>query len=145
MPDAGRSENFFIARVSDEVVWSRGFGDRETSQLATSVTVDGTGVIYVTGTFWGTIDVGGGVQLTNRSDDLAAFLLTLDESGSLLSADEIKGDGNAVLWTAAAATTPAGHTYIAGEVSGTIDVPGIDAPLEGGTGKGFFVQLANDR
>ncbi|XYH98350.1 hypothetical protein ACMHYB_00860 [Sorangium sp. So ce1128] len=35
LPDAGESENFFIARVSNKgVVWSRGFGDATESQIA---------------------------------------------------------------------------------------------------------------
>lgn len=146
MPNAGGGENFFIMRVSgDDVVWSRGFGDREGSQLATSVVVGNAGEIHVTGTFFGTIDLGGGARLTNPSENFAAFVLTLDERGNLLSASELKGaDGNAILWASATATTPAGHTYVAGEISGAIDVVGLDEPIEGGNGNGFLLRLAED-
>ncbi|WP_437478171.1 hypothetical protein WME75_29765 [Sorangium sp. So ce1014] len=148
LPDAGETENFFIARVSDDgVVWSRGFGDATESQVAAGVAVDEGGSIYVTGEFTGAIALGSAGMLTT-SRKRAGFLMRLDAQGNLISAARFEGDGSVALRVVAASGTSGEPLYVAGAVTGTLDLPGLDKPL-GSDGDpeshGFVARLSGMR
>ncbi|WP_437730895.1 hypothetical protein [Sorangium sp. So ce1335] len=147
VPDAGETENFFIARVSEAgVVWSRGFGDATADQTAAGVTVDAAGSIYVTGTFAGEIALGSAGSLTTDRKG-AGFLMRLDSRGNLLSATKLEGDGTVGLRVVATDGAPGAPLYVAGEVTGTLDL-GLPTPL-GSTGDraqhGFIARLSGVR
>ncbi|XYH94203.1 hypothetical protein ACMHYB_41155 [Sorangium sp. So ce1128] len=149
LPGAGDTENFFIARVSESgVVWSRGFGDATADQTATGVAVDEAGTIYVAGHFEGEIALGSAGTLT--TDRRAGFLMRLDSRGNLVSAAKFEGNGAVALRVVAAGRAPDAPLYVAGEVTGTLDL-GLDKPLgsdggDGDTGShGFIVRLSDVR
>ncbi|XXT16053.1 hypothetical protein WME94_38055 [Sorangium sp. So ce429] len=153
LPDAGDTENFFIARVSESgVVWSRGFGDATADQTATAVAVDDAGSIYVTGHFEGAIPLGStGALMTDRN---AGFLMRLDSRGNLVSAAKFEGNGAVALRGVAAGRAPDAPLYVAGEVTGTLDLLGLDEPLGSGDddsddgdpgSHGFIVRLSGMR
>ncbi|MGK3960539.1 hypothetical protein WMF01_08145 [Sorangium sp. So ce1667] len=154
LPDAGDTENFFIARVSESgVMWSRGFGDATADQTATAVAVDDAGAIYVTGHFTGAIPLGSTGALT--TDRNAGFLMRLDSRGNLVSAAKFEGNGAVALRGVAAGRAPDAPLYVAGEVMGTLDLLGLDEPLGSGGGDdsddgdpgshGFIMRLSGMR
>ncbi|WP_437752686.1 hypothetical protein [Sorangium sp. So ce1389] len=153
LPDAGDTENFFIARVSESgVVWSRGFGDATADQTATAVAVDDAGSIYVTGHFEGAIALGSAGTL--MAERRAGFLMRLDSRGNLVSAARFQGNGAVALRGVAAGRAPGAPLYVAGEVTGTLDL-GLDEPLGSGGdddsddgdpgSRGFIVRLSGVR
>lgn len=154
LPDAGDTENFFIARVSESgVVWSRGFGDASADQTATAVAVDDAGSIYVTGHFEGAIALGSAGTLV--AERRAGFLMRLDSRGNLVSAARFQGNGAVALRGVATGRAPGAPLYVAGEVTGTLDL-GLDEPLGSGGGDddsddgdsgshGFIVRLSGMR
>ncbi|WP_437686194.1 hypothetical protein [Sorangium sp. So ce176] len=147
IPDAGETENFFIARVSETgVVWSRGFGDATEDQTAAGVAVDGAGAIYVTGQFRGEIALGSAGKLaTDRKG--AGFLMRLDPRGNLVSATKLEGDGAVGLRVVATGRTPGAPLYVAGAVTGTLDL-GLPKPLGSASDpeqRGFIARLSGVR
>ncbi|WP_437567298.1 hypothetical protein [Sorangium sp. So ce542] len=148
LPDAGETENLFIARVSDDrVVWSRGFGDATESQIAAGVAVDEAGSIYVTGEFTGALPLGGAGSLTT-SRKRAGFLLRLDARGNLVSAAQLEGDGTVALRVVAANGGSGDPLYVAGAVTGTLELPGLDEPLGSDSdpeSHGFIARLSGMR
>ncbi|WP_437752687.1 hypothetical protein [Sorangium sp. So ce1389] len=145
MPDAGNTDNVFVARVSKYgAVWSRGFGDASTAQRASGVTVDGAGSIHVTGLFSGELDLGSALKLAAPAGKQAGFLMKLDAAGQLISASKLEGD-TADLQVIVAAGAAGGPLVVAGNVAGTLDLDLGD--LLGGNAdagpRGFVSRLAD--
>ncbi|WP_437660602.1 hypothetical protein [Sorangium sp. So ce1182] len=145
MPDAGNTDNVFVARVSEYgAVWSRGFGDASTAQRASGVTVDGAGSIHVTGLFSGELDLGSALKLAAPAGKQAGFLMKLDAAGHLVSASKLEGD-TADLQVGVAAGAAGGPLVIAGNVTGTLDLD-LGDPLGGDADagpRGFVSRLAD--
>ncbi|MDC0677834.1 hypothetical protein [Sorangium atrum] len=148
LPDAGDTENFFVARVSRKgVVWSRGFGDGKESQVAAGVAVDGAGAIYVTGEFTGAIPLGSAGSLTT-SQKRAGFLMRLDAQGNLISAAKVEGAGTVALRVVAVDGALGGPVYVAGTVTGALHLDGLDTPLgseSDNESRGFIARLSGAR
>lgn len=147
MPDAGETDNLFIARVSEAgVVWSRGFGDTTADQTAAGVAVDAAGSIYVTGQFGGEIAIGSAGSLaTDRKG--AGFLMKLDPRGNLVSATKLEGDGAVALRVVETGRAPGAPLYVAGTVTGTLDL-GLPTPLGSDADRaqhGFIARLSGVR
>ncbi|WP_437670622.1 hypothetical protein [Sorangium sp. So ce131] len=147
MPDAGATDNVFVARVSgDHVAWSRGFGDATADQTTAGVAVDDAGAIYVTGLFTGVIDLGAAGKLTASAGKQAGFLLKLDAEGNLVAASKLEGDGATDL-RAVATDRASGALYAAGSSTGLLDLDldlgqlgsAVDGP------HGFIAGLASPR
>ncbi|XXT16054.1 hypothetical protein WME94_38060 [Sorangium sp. So ce429] len=142
MPDAGNTDNVFVARVSEHgAVWSRGFGDASTAQRASGVTVDGAGAIHVTGMFSGELDLGSALKLATPAAKQAGFLMKLDAAGHLVSASKLEGD-TADLQVGVAAGGP---LVVAGSVTGALDLD-LGEPLGGDADagpRGFVSRLAD--
>ncbi|WP_437807715.1 hypothetical protein [Sorangium sp. So ce1078] len=129
MPDAGGTDNVFVARVSEHgAVWSRGFGDAATVQTAAGVAVDDAGSIHVTGLFTGEIDLGAAGKLAVPSGRQAGFLIRLDGAGHVVSASTLEGDGTADLRIVAAGGALSEPLYVAGNLTGTLEL-GLDERL----------------
>ncbi|WP_437807709.1 hypothetical protein [Sorangium sp. So ce1078] len=142
--DEAGMENFFVMRVSGHaVVWGRGFGATGTQQWVTGVATGADGLIYVTGSYKGEIDLGNGGSLFAPSADtspMVGFLLVLDDRGNVVSASDFKGTGNAYVWAAAPGPAPGDPLHLGGELGSTLEV-GLDAPLSDEAGRGFVVEL----
>ncbi|XYH94204.1 hypothetical protein ACMHYB_41160 [Sorangium sp. So ce1128] len=145
VPDAGNTDNVFVARVSEYgAVWSRGFGDASTAQRASGVTVDGAGAIHVTGLFSGELDMGSAMKLAAPAGKQAGFLMKLDATGNLVSASKLEGD-TADLRVVAAVGSAGGPLYVAGNVTGALDLH-LDDVLGGDEDagpRGFVSRLAD--
>ncbi|WP_433927639.1 hypothetical protein AB3662_31600 [Sorangium cellulosum] len=141
MPDAGNTDNVFVARVSEHgAVWSRGFGDTTAAQTATGVAVDGAGSVHVAGVFSGELDVGSAGKLTAPAGRRAGFLIKLDANGNLVSASRLDGD-TADLRIIAAGKPAGGPLYVAGSLTGPLDLGGVGGLLGAGT-SGFIARLS---
>ncbi|WP_437670620.1 SBBP repeat-containing protein [Sorangium sp. So ce131] len=131
LPDAAETDNFFVARVSDHgVAWSRGFGDPTASQTATGVAVDSVGSIYVTGQFEGELVLDNTGSFTTVPGTPAGFLIKMDSRGNILSGSKLGGDDvdPVSLWAVAAGRVSRDPVYVAGTVTGTLDL-GFPRPL----------------
>ncbi|XXX73426.1 hypothetical protein WMF30_37875 [Sorangium sp. So ce134] len=142
--DAAGMENFFVMRVSGHaVVWGRGFGGAGTQQWVTGVATGSDGLIYVTGSYKGEIDLGNGGSLFAPSSDaspMVGFLLVLDDRGNVVSASDFKGTGNAYVWAAAPGPEPGDPLHLGGELDGTLEL-GLGEPLDDEMGRGFVAEL----
>jgi hypothetical protein len=119
--------DIFIAKLSADGhhVWSKSFGDAST-QNATSVAVDGSGNIVLTGQLSGTVDLGGGTL--NGPGDM--FVAKLDAGGkhvwSKLFGDKSAESANGI------AVDKAGNLVVTGYFSGSVDVGGGQLVSAGG-------------
>ncbi|KYF84067.1 hypothetical protein BE18_36125 [Sorangium cellulosum] len=94
LPDAGSSENTFVARVSrDRVLWSRGFGDAVKDQMVVHLEADESGTIYVAGTLEGEIPLESGETIAAGTEELSSYLIALNPSGNVLWGTAIAGKG----------------------------------------------------
>ncbi|WP_165373713.1 MULTISPECIES: hypothetical protein [Sorangium] len=141
LPDAGSSENTFVARVSrGGVVWSRGFGDAVKDQMAVRLEVDKSGAIYVAGTLEGEIPLESGETLAAGTDELSSYLIALDPRGNVLWGTAIAGNGTVAVWSVAPGERPGDPLHIAGELTDTFPLMDFDRPIRA-PGEGFIVRL----
>jgi len=99
--------------------WSHSFGDAS-EQFGTSVATDGTGNVYMTGLFLGTVDFGGG-PLTSVGDyDL--FVAKFDAAGNHLWSQRF-GDPSAQ-YAYAVTTDGSDNVIVTGVFVGTVDFGG---------------------
>jgi hypothetical protein len=99
--------------------WSQPFGDGS-SQLASSVVVDGSGNSYVVGYFTGSVDFGGGVLTSAGSNDI--FIAKFDAGGNHIWSQRF-GDTNNDVGNSVA-LDPLGNVIVAGWFAGTVDFGG---------------------
>ncbi|WP_437807710.1 hypothetical protein [Sorangium sp. So ce1078] len=141
LPDAGNTENTFVARVSKEkVIWSRGFGDMVKDQMVVSLEVDSVGSIYVTGTLEGEIPLDNRERLAAGTDQLGSYLIVLSPGGNVLSASAFGGDGTVAVWSVAPGATPSDPLHIAGELTGKFPLVTSDRPIQA-PGEGFIARV----
>ncbi len=97
-------------------VWSWGFGDAETD-FGYSVAVDSSGNVFVTGTFYGTVDFGGGAFTSVAHPYLGTtpdiFLAKYSVTGEHLWSKSFGGDSNEA--AKAVAVDASGNVAIAGD------------------------------
>lgn len=124
------SIDIFVAKFdpAGNTLWSRSYGDAM-NQAATSIAVDPSGNVYVTGIFEGTVDFGGGYSFTSAGGN-DAFVLKLAPDGQTLWAAT---GGDAEDQTPShIAVAPDGAAVIAGRLQGSISFgggPSAAAPL----------------
>ncbi len=124
-------------RVPDAALgYALGVGGTGTD-LGQAVATDGSGDVYVTGLFSGTVGFGGSTTLNSSPGSGAAFVAKYDPSGGLVWARAITAtgstdEGNAI------AVGPAGDVYVAGTYSGTASFGG-GVTLPGGSTSSMFV------
>jgi hypothetical protein len=101
-------------------LWSKRFGDAADHQEAAGVAVDAQGSVFVTGSFLGTIDFGGGALTTAGGSDI--FLVKLDAGGSYQWAKRY-GDAADQRATSVAVDV-GGNVLITGGIAGVVDFGG---------------------
>ncbi len=112
----------YISKVDSagNLVWARSVGGADNDN-GTSVAVDPSGNVYLTGHFWGTADFDPGPETYNLTSagSYDLYILKLDPSGNFLWAASFGGTdgdyGNAVT------PDPSGGVYITGTFEGTVD------------------------
>lgn len=100
-------------------LWSKRFGDSSTEE-ARSVTTDPSGNVYITGSYFGSIDFGGGPFASNGYEDI--FLAKFDPDGTHLWSAHF-GDGDSQ-YGRDVATDGSGNVILAGEFYGSVDFGG---------------------
>ncbi len=128
-PGAGKQDIVLASYLtaSGAHSWSQAFGGSE-DERATGVAVDGGGRLYVTGSFSGTLSVGG-TQLTSQGDaDL--FVASFSSAGGTLRwAKGFGGAGEDV--GEAIAVTSTGTVYLTGGVTGAVSLGGATLSASG--------------
>jgi hypothetical protein len=124
--------NFKWAKTWGGIYWDIGYG----------VSVDGSGNVYVTGVFYGSVDFDPGPGEDNHTSNggCDVFLSKLDSSGNFLWARTWGGSsgqnyGNGV------AVDVSGNAYVTGYFYGTVDFdpgPGVDNHTSNGWGDVFL-------
>jgi len=114
----GTVNGFQLARISIAEGWARTWGQQDRT-LSYAVSADGTGNIYVAGSFYGTVDFdpeGGDPHTANVSD---VFLSKFDSSGDFDWART--WGGSAYDSGRAVAADGSGNVYVTGKFAGTVD------------------------
>jgi hypothetical protein len=114
-------DDLFVARfdASGNHLWSAGFGDAA-DQAGTAIAVDSAGAAVVTGTFAGSIDLGGGPLFSAGLEDV--LLAKLDAGGNHVWSVRF-GDGGTQV--SAAVTVDSGdNVVVCGAYGGTVDFGG---------------------
>jgi hypothetical protein len=127
-------EDIFVAKfdAGGNHIWSKRFGDGLT-QAARGVTVDGSGNVFVTGNFAGTVNFGGG-PLANPND-LDIFVVKFDAAGNHQWSQNF---GNVLAQSGkSVAVDGFGNVLLTGQITGAVDFGG--GPLPVAVGPDVFV------
>ena len=129
----------FVAKLtpSGETAWAIGFGDAWSDEVA-SVAVDETGAILLGGSFFDTLDLGGG-PLDNPWPSAAAFLVELSPDGGYVHGQAIGGSDESGVQIIAVAAGPGGRRTAVGSYK-SIDLSGQETQSEGDA-DGFIVSF----
>ncbi|AUX25314.1 hypothetical protein SOCEGT47_058580 [Sorangium cellulosum] len=126
----GKGEDVVVARFGADGAhrFSRRFGDGA-NQFATAVAVDTAGNAFVTGRFWGTLDLGtscrGEPIVLSSEGESDAFLIKLDATGAVCLAMRY-GDAEHHQAGTGVAIDSEGNLLLAGWFGGTIDFGGLE-------------------
>jgi hypothetical protein len=134
------SNDVFVVKLdpTGTVLWAKRFGNNY-DQRATSVAVDSTGNIFVTGYFGGSMAAGGTILTSAGGNDV--FVLKLDPTGTVLWG---KGYGDSAdQYAMGIAVTDQGDPVLTGRFFGTIDF-GIINLTSGGDTDVFVANLAGN-
>jgi hypothetical protein len=125
--------DLFVAKLdaSGNYLWARRFGDGS-FQVANGIALDDTGNIYITGSFLGTLDFGGGLLVSAGNSD--AFIVKLNAGGAYVWGKRF-GDASAQRG-GEAAVDGEGNLLMTGRFSGSVDFGG--GPLTS-TGENIYV------
>jgi len=130
-----QSGGIFVAKysgVNGTYKWSRMMGNNSGYGI---VTDPGTGNVFVTGGFTGSVDLGGGAMTTPWGGTGGLFVAAYDASGTYQWAKVYGGNGDTGY---AIAVDGSGNLALAGSARGTIDFTSSGVPM---SGTGFL--LAN--
>ncbi len=119
---ANEQESFVIKLTGNrDVVWVKSLNNRNYSQPA-EISLDGTGNIYVTGEFRGTVDFDPGVGTFSMTStgNIDMFITKLDTNGNFVWAKRFGGTGTNTVFANSIASDGSG-VYTTGNFSGTVD------------------------
>jgi hypothetical protein len=120
LTSAGGNDIFVVEFGSDGThLWSKRFGDTS-GQYACGAAVDPSGNAFVSGTFLGSVDFGGGVLTSSGNSDV--FVTKFGSDGSHLWSKRF-GDGD-IQAALAIAVDASGKVIVTGEFRGAIDFGG---------------------
>jgi hypothetical protein len=122
--------DMFVAKLDPQgkPIWSKGFGSGQTLAAARAA-LDPMGNVLITGYFYGSVDLGGGMLTSMSGADL--FVLKLDPDGNHLWSKRFGGAGDQ--YGNDIATGTDGALIITGSFGGTIDFGGALLPSAGGS------------
>ena len=132
------SNDVFVVKLdsSGSSVWAKSFGGNGTDSVY-EIVVDGSGNVYTTGFFFGTVDFDPGAGTSNLTatgtDDV--FVSKLDSSGSLVWAKSF--GGTSTDYGRAIAVDSSGNVYTTGNFRGTVD-------FDPGAGTSNLTSAGND-
>jgi beta-propeller repeat-containing protein len=141
----------FVLKLNDlgNFSWARAFvgagsNNNPGNSEANAIAVDGSGNVYSTGTFHGTVDFNPGSAAYTLSDPHGGFVSKLSSSGAFVWAKSFNGTGEWVR-PESIAVNSSGEVFVAGNFEGTVDFdPGAGTYLVTNTGvnyNAFVVKL----
>jgi len=120
-------EDIFIQKLdaSGNFIWAKSVGGTW-DEGCRSISLDGSGNIYLSGSFAGTVDFDPGVATYNLTPNVTdAYILKLDANGNFIWAKAI-GVGNNNGSSHSMTTDISGNVYVTGSFWGTLDFdPGV--------------------
>jgi hypothetical protein len=145
LTSTGSYADIFISKLdtAGNFLWAKSIGGIQTDE-GISIVVDGSGNVYTTGLFRGTVDFDPGVGTNNLTSagDRDIFISKLDAAGNFLWAKSMGGTsidvGNSI------AVDGSGNVYITGLFFGTVDFdPGMGTSnlTSGGSSDIFISKL----
>ncbi|XXY51004.1 SBBP repeat-containing protein [Sorangium sp. So ce269] len=129
-----------LGDAGPEHVWSTRFGGAGRS-LARGVASDRQGNVFVTGSFAGTLDLGGGAASLVSQGDTDAFIAKLDADGNPSWGRAFGDAAGQVAWTID--VDDEGNSLVSGHFAGTVDF-GEGPRSAGDTDDVFIVKLDPD-
>lgn len=136
----------FVAKLdaNGTLLWARGMGGANYS-TASAITVDASGNVYTTGSFWssGDFDPGAGTVTLTSAGITDVFLSKLDASGNYVWAKAMGGTGQDESYSLA--LDASGNVYTTGYFNGTVDFdPGAGTATRTAAGSAdIFVSKLN--
>lgn len=116
---AGRSDAFIAALAPDNTVrWARSYGGI-TADAANGVALDGTGNVYIAGTFTVSAELGMGMVASRGDTDV--FVISLESEGGVRWVRSFGAEGADAAFGVAA---DASGVYVTGSVRNTVDFGG---------------------
>jgi hypothetical protein len=122
----GTNPQLFVARYKDDgtFLWAKAFANPQSGGPSFGIAGNAAGALSMFGNFSGTIDLGGGVQLTNQAtgnmpSDL--FAVGLDPSGNVTWSRTFHSSTSDTAF-GSSAMDAAGNTYITGAFGGVLDL-----------------------
>jgi hypothetical protein len=108
--------------ASGKHLWSKRFGDAS-QQIQCSVAVDSAGNVLMTGSFYSTVDFGGGPLVSSGGPNYTIFAAKLDASGQHLWSKRF-GEAGSNGSAGPIAVDSAGNALVTGHIIGTVDFGG---------------------
>jgi hypothetical protein len=120
--------DIFVSKLDagGNFLWVKRLGGSSSRDIATSISVDGSGNVYTTGIFDGTADFdpGAGTTTLTRAGSDDIFISKLDTGGNLLWAKSLGGSGSDVATDIS--VDGSGNVYTTGNFTGIADFdPGV--------------------
>ena len=117
------SNDIFISKLdaAGNFIWAKSMGGTTGQVGSSSITVDGSGNVYTTGNFQGTVDFDPGTGTSNLTSagGTDIFILRLDAAGNFSWAKSI--GGSSIDHGASIALDGSGNVYTTGYFDGTVD------------------------
>jgi hypothetical protein len=143
------SSDPFLMKLSPtgDLLWVKSVGG-SSSDYGNSIAVDGSGIVYVKGSFTGTVDFdpGPGTHYLTSAGIHDPFLMKLSPTGDLLWAKSVGSSGGAVAGLdRSIAVDGSGNVYATGAFKGTGDFdpgPGTHYLTSNGGGDPFLMKLS---
>jgi hypothetical protein len=117
----------FVAHVLSSQDWAKGYADPAPGMHPMAVTYDPSGNAYVTGSFTGTMDFGGGPVASAGGEDI--FVSKLDAAGKHLKTVRLGGATDDHPWRVAA--DKSGHVLVAGSFTGSATLGNVTLTSKG--------------
>ena len=143
MVSAG-AQDIFVAKYSATggCLWAKQIGGTYDNDVASSLAVDGSGNVIVTGVFQGAVDFGGGVIYSKYSGTDTFLAKYSGANGSYLWAENFAQDGGADEGTGVAVDST-GNIVLTGIVNGTIDLGGGPSASPLGMNKFYVAKFSS--
>ncbi|MEZ6044111.1 MAG: hypothetical protein R3C11_00710 [Planctomycetaceae bacterium] len=121
--DAGNFTSIYLQKLDSagNFVWAQSFGDPEASSSVTDIAVGPNGDVYISGSFYGTVDFDGSANVNNlgAAKSYNLFAARYSSSGNLIWAEAIPSySSNQVIQIAVDGT---GSLYVGGRFQGIVD------------------------